>query len=186
MKAKDFEKKSPLLIFLSYFKNHRKLFAVDILCAMGIAYTEKYCQSSIVADINPDCKGFTIAIRTDMDALPVEERTNLAFSSQNPGQMHACGHDCHMAVLLGTAKVLKSIEKELACRVRLIFQPCEEGSNGGGKQMTANGAVDDVDVIVALHVEPLLPTGHIGICPGFYPDDQLIVCQGQDMFRQVF
>ena len=136
------------------------------LAAMGIAYTEKYCQSSIVADINPDCKDYTIAIRTDMDALPVEEKTGLAFSSENPGQMHACGHDCHMAVLLGTAKVLKSIEKELTCRVRLIFQPCEEGSNGGGKQMTANGAVDDVDVIVALHVEPLLPTGHIGICPG--------------------
>lgn len=136
------------------------------LAANGISYTEQYCQSSIVADINPGCTDFTIAIRADMDALPVEEKTGLPFSSKNPGKMHACGHDMHTAILLGTAKVLKSLESDLHCRVRLIFQPCEEGSNGGGKQMTANGAVDDVDVIVALHVEPLLPTGHIGICPG--------------------
>ncbi len=136
------------------------------LAANGIEYTEKYCESSVVADINPDCKGYTIAIRADMDALPVEENTGLPFSSKNKGNMHACGHDAHTAVLLGTAKALKSIEDELECRVRLIFQPCEEGSDGGGKKMTANGAVDDVDVIVALHVEPLLPTGHIGIYPG--------------------
>lgn len=136
------------------------------LSANGIEYTEKYCESSVVADINPDCKDYTIAIRADMDALPVEENTGLEFSSKHPGKMHACGHDAHTAILLGTARVLKSIEKELRCRVRLIFQPCEEGSDGGGKKMTANGAVDDVDVIVALHVEPLLKTGHIGIYPG--------------------
>ena len=134
--------------------------------ANGIAYTEKYCESSVVADINPECTDYTLAIRADMDALPVEENTGLEFSSKHEGRMHACGHDAHTAILLGTAKALKSIESELNCRVRLIFQPCEEGSDGGGKKMTANGAVDDVDAIVALHVEPLLPTGHIGIYPG--------------------
>ncbi len=133
---------------------------------MQIPFTEKFCKCSVVAEINPEKKGFTLGIRADMDALPVEENTGLEFSSEHKGKMHACGHDAHTAILLGTAKVLKAIENEIDCRVKLIFQPCEEGSNGGGKVMTENGAVDDVDALVALHVEPLLEAGHIGIYNG--------------------
>ena len=131
-----------------------------------IAYTEKYCKGSVVAEINPEKEGFTLGIRADMDALPLEENTGLPFASEHPGKMHACGHDAHTAILIGTARALKMMEKDINCRVKFIFQPCEEGSDGGGKVMTENGAVDDVDALVALHVEPLLEAGHIGIYPG--------------------
>ena len=79
------------------------------LSAMGIEYTESYGESSVVAVINPEKKHFTIGIRADMDALLIEEKTALPFSSKIKGQMHACGHDAHTAMLLGTAKALKSM-----------------------------------------------------------------------------
>ena len=78
--------------------------------AMDIPYTERYGKSSIVGFINPDCKGFSIALRADTDALPLTEKTDLPYASRHPGIMHACGHDAHTAMLLGTAKALKSVE----------------------------------------------------------------------------
>lgn len=134
--------------------------------ASRIPYTEKYGQSSIVAFINPDRRDFSIGIRADMDALPVAEKTGLPFASEHPGNMHACGHDAHTAILLGTAKALKSVESELLCRVVLVFQPCEEGEFSGAQLMVEDGLMDEIDVIVALHVENLLECGTIGICPG--------------------
>lgn len=136
------------------------------LTAMGIPYTESYCQSSVVGFIGPEHSHKTVAIRADMDALPVEENTGLPFSSRDPGKMHACGHDAHTAILLGTARVLKRLEKELPCRVKLIFQPCEEGGNSGGNNMTQAGVVDDVDLILGLHVDPTIPAGQLGLRPG--------------------
>ena len=93
------------------------------LDAIGIPYTEKYGKGSVVGYINPEKDNFTIAIRADMDALRLIERTGLPFSSKNDGFMHACGHDAHTAMLLGAAKILKSMEKELDCRIKLLFQP---------------------------------------------------------------
>ena len=101
------------------------------LAALNISFTEKYGESSVVGVINPDKQGFTIGIRADMDALPIEEKTGLPFASRISGQMHACGHDAHTAMLLGTAKALKEREKELSCRVFLLFQPSEEGIRSG-------------------------------------------------------
>ena len=99
--------------------------------AMGIPYTEKFGISSIVATINPDCDAKTVGIRADMDALPVEEKTEISFKSKIPGQMHACGHDAHTAILLGTTKALKRAEPGLKCRVKLLFQSNEEGEESG-------------------------------------------------------
>jgi amidohydrolase len=90
---------------------------------IGIPYTERYGKSSIVADLNPEKTDFTIAIRADMDALPITEQTGLEYSSEIEGQMHACGHDAHTAILLATVKALYEMKDEVACRVRFIFQP---------------------------------------------------------------
>ena len=133
---------------------------------MGIEYTTKYGESSVVGIINPDKKHFTIGIRADMDALPIEEKTDLPFKSKIKGHMHACGHDAHTAMLLGTAKALKSMEDRLACRVMLVFQPSEEGIRSGGKELVKGGLMDDIDVIAGLHVENWLDSGKIGVCSG--------------------
>lgn len=135
--------------------------------SMGIPYTEEYGKGSVVGYINPEKKGFTIGLRADMDALRIEEKTNLPFSSKHEGLMHACGHDAHTAMLLGAAKALKEIEKDLNCRVKLLFQPSEEGIKSGAIMMVENGALDDVDIVTGLHVS-LIEKGKIGICPGAF------------------
>lgn len=133
------------------------------LDAMGIPYTEEYGPSSIVATINPACKGFTIGIRGDMDALPMQEETGLPFASKIPGQMHACGHDAHTAMILGVARELKAREQALTCRVKLLFTPAEEYIDPGCRQLAENGVMDDIDVAIACHVGPDSKTGQIGI-----------------------
>ena len=132
---------------------------------MGIEYTEKYSKGSVVATINPKNTQFTIGIRADMDALLINEKTDVPFKSKIEGQMHACGHDAHTAMLLGTAKALKSIEDKLKCRVKLIFQPSEEGVSGANV-MVNNGVLDDVDIIIGQHIENSLNVGEIGVCKG--------------------
>lgn len=133
---------------------------------LNVPYSEKYGESSVVGFINPNKKGFTIGIRADMDALPIEEKVDIPFKSTIKGQMHACGHDAHTAMLLGTAKALKEMEDKIDCRVLLIFQPSEEGVRSGAKELVDGGLMDEVDVIVGLHVENWLPSGTIGVCAG--------------------
>ncbi len=131
------------------------------LDALQIPYTEEFGKSSIVATINPECKGFTIGIRGDMDALPMQEANDVPYCSKIPGQMHACGHDAHTAILLGMARELKTRETELTCRVKLLFTPAEEYIEPGCKQMAENGVMDDIDCAVACHVLPDIPAGQI-------------------------
>ncbi len=133
---------------------------------IGIAYSEEYGESSIVATVNPEKKNFTIGIRADMDALPIQEKTSLAFRSKIDGQMHACGHDAHTAMLLGTAKALHGMREKIDCRVKLLFQPSEEGIRSGAEEMVYHGVMDDIDVIIGLHVENWLESGMIGVCAG--------------------
>ena len=136
------------------------------LDALGIPYTEQYGKSSIVGYLNPDCKDFTIGIRADMDALPLTEKTDLPYASKIPGVMHACGHDAHTAMLLGTAKALKALEDQLTCRVLLVFQPCEEGSDSGARNMVEAGLMEEIDIILGLHIENWLEAGTVGVGEG--------------------
>ena len=133
---------------------------------LGIEYTESYGRSSVVATINPQKDHFTIGIRADMDALLIEEKTDLPFKSKIKGQMHACGHDAHTAMLLGTAKALKQMEDKLACRVMLVFQPSEEGIQSGAEVLVKGGLMDQIDIIIGMHIENWLESGKIGVCAG--------------------
>lgn len=139
---------------------------MDFVCkeldAMGIPYTCQIGKSCIIATLNEGVGSKTIALRADMDALPINEETGLPFSSTHPGKMHACGHDCHAAMLLGTAKALKAMEKDIHCCVKFIFQSAEE-ILGGAKTICDTGFMDQVDTILCCHILPGLPLGSIGL-----------------------
>lgn len=130
---------------------------------LGLTYTDKYCESSVVADINPG-KAFTIALRADMDALPIQEEVDVPFKSRIDGQMHACGHDFHTATLLAVAKYLTDHIDQLSCTVKLIFSPAEECSIACS-YIVENGALEDVDCAVTLHVGSLVDDGQIMVNP---------------------
>ncbi|WP_336777590.1 amidohydrolase [Pantoea sp. USHLN256] len=108
-----------------------------------------------------------IALRADIDALPIDEQTDQPWRSQQPGVMHACGHDLHSSVMLGVAQQLKRIEAQLPGRVRILFQPAEEIFTGA-KQLLAAGALNDVQAIFGLHNAPDLPTGTLRTRGGAY------------------
>lgn len=133
---------------------------------LGIPYTEKYGTSSVVATINPEKDNFTIGIRADMDALLIQEANDIPYRSKIDGQMHACGHDAHTAMLLGTAKALWELKDQIDCRVMLLFQPSEEGRESGAEKMVQDGVMDDIDVILGVHIENWLNSGSIGVCKG--------------------
>jgi len=124
------------------------------LDAAGIAYeADRYGRNTIVATINPENTNFTIGIRADMDALPIEENNHdKPYRSKNDGVMHACGHDAHTAMLIGTAKALHAIRDKLTCRVKLLFQPCEESRPSGARTMCEHGVMKDIDCIIMCHV----------------------------------
>ena len=132
---------------------------------IGISYTDQYGKSSLVAELNPQKKDFTIAIRADMDALAITETSGVPYASEIPGHMHACGHDAHTAILLGTVKALYEMREQISCRVRFIFQPSEECPVSGAKMMVKNGVMEGVDVVLGLHVGEC-KAGEIGICVG--------------------
>ena len=126
-------------------------------------YTIKRVGTGIIADIGNGEK--KIALRADMDALPVQEENDISYKSRIPGKMHACGHDAHTAMLLGAAKIIAEHKEELPNKVRLIFQPAEEGGNGALK-MIEGGGLEGVDAIFGLHVWMELPSGIVGIREG--------------------
>ena len=136
----------------------------SILKDMGIKVVP-YSNGGFHGDIKGEKEGRTVALRADMDALPVTEATGLAFASETEGLMHACGHDMHMAILLGTALYFTR-HRAFAGTVRLIFQPNEE-KDGGAEVMVAEGVMDGVDNVMGLHVSPYLDLGTIGVRPGF-------------------
>jgi len=113
---------------------------------------------------------FTIGLRADMDALPIEEESGVEFSSKHPGCMHACGHDAHTAMLLCAARALKRAELagELPCRVKLLFQPNEEGEGSGAGIMVDNGVLNDVDFVCGQHIQQQMHTGEVGWHKGPY------------------
>lgn len=120
--------------------------------------------TGVAADLRPG-RPAMMAFRADMDALPVTERTGAAYASEIPGRMHACGHDGHMALLLGFAKHCAEHPESLKYDVRFLFQPAEEGA-GGAQGMIAGGALEGVSEIYALHLDPSLEPGKLGLCYG--------------------
>ena len=120
--------------------------------AMGLPYTEKYGKGSIVTYINPEKTNFTIALRADMDALPIQEASSNPFPSTHEGKMHACGHDAHTAQMLAVTRRLHDMKDEIRCRVKIIFQPAEEYITPGCKMMVENGVTEDIDIAIASHV----------------------------------
>lgn len=138
------------------------------LDAMGVEYeADVYGQNTVVATINPEKTGFTIGIRADMDALPITENNfDRPYRSRNEGVMHACGHDAHTAMLLGAAKALNEMRDRLACRVKLIFQPCEEARPSGARTMCEHGVMKGIDCIIMCHVNCVDNVHVISSCPG--------------------
>ena len=131
----------------------------NTLSELGIEFEKDIAVTGVVGLVG-NGEGPCIALRADMDALPIHEEADVEFRSEIDGKMHACGHDCHTAMLLGAAKVLKDNESEINGTVKLIFQPAEEGG-AGGKMMRDQGVLEDPDVerIFGLHVSDKLPTG---------------------------
>lgn len=154
----------------------------DYLCGLGLTVRAGVAGHGVVADLIGAQPGPTVAWRADMDALPITEPADKPWCSRTPGVMHACGHDLHMAIALGAARLLKELQQELTGRVRFIFQPAEEGLPpgvaGGADLMVQEGVLRDppVAAIFGLHVAPMLPVGQIGYCPD-------IVMAGADQLR---
>lgn len=123
-------------------------------------------ENSVVALLKGTKPGKTIALRADIDALPIIEEADVEFPSENPGVMHACGHDTHTAMLLGAVKTLTGMQDEIAGTVKFIFQPAEEEPPGGAKLLVEAGVMDDVDMVFGLHIAPNIPTGMIGTRKG--------------------
>lgn len=149
------------------FELHRtSKIVADELEKMGYRVQRGIGKTGVVAEIGDG--GKVIAIRADMDALPILEQNEVEYVSQNKGAMHACGHDSHTAMALGAALILS--KENLPGRVRFLFQPCEETTDEEGKsgaqRMSAEGAMEGVDYIIAQHVDPLRPVGTIGINAG--------------------
>jgi len=141
---------------------------VEVLGELGIE-CRRAGGTGVIADIHGDETGRAIALRSDMDALRIQEaetELNREYRSQNDGVMHACGHDGHIAMLLGAARWLQEHWDSLEGSVRLIFQPAEEVPPGGAGMMIADGCLDGVDAIVAAHVFGNMPLSRIGFRPG--------------------
>lgn len=140
-------------------------YVAGVLASCGLPVTEGVGKQGLLAELMPDVANScsvnrTLAIRTDMDALPMGEGTEVSFKSRNPGVMHACGHDIHTTIGLGTAMVLAAIGAP--GKIRFIFQSAEEIAQGA-YWMVADGAMQDIDAILSLHVFPSIPVGQVGI-----------------------
>ncbi|MEO5976713.1 MAG: M20 family metallopeptidase [Chryseolinea sp.] len=156
---------------LSYQEHNTVKYVSDQLRAMGIESIQPIATTGLIAEVkgrNPSRK--TVALRADMDALPITEANDVSYKSINVGVMHACGHDVHTSSLLGTARILNTVRDEFEGTVRFLFQPGEEKNPGGASYMIKEGALQNPapSAIMGQHVFPLLEAGKIGFREGMY------------------
>ena len=166
---------------LSGQEHQTAAYVAGVLSSCGIVVQESVGKTGVIGELVGRTDDRLVAIRTDMDALPITEGTNLQFASRKPGIMHACGHDVHTTVGLGTAMVLSQLGEVLPGNIRFIFQPAEEIAQGAS-WMVRDGVMNDVSAIFSLHVFPSIPAGSVGIRYGALTaaaDDLEIIIMGE-------
>ena len=154
---------------LSFQETRTARLVADTLADMGIEAQTGVGKTGVVGFLGEGKP--VIGIRADMDALPIDEANDVPYRSQNPGVMHACGHDAHTAMLLGVARLLAAMDDRPPGQIRFLFQPSEENSDRDGKsgavRMIEDGALEGVDAVIALHVASDLPAHGISIEDGY-------------------
>ena len=167
---------------VAFHEERTAQFVADTLASFGGLTITRPTRTSVVARLSGSRPGPVLAIRADIDALPIEERNTHGFVSRNAGVMHACGHDGHTAMLLGAAQVLASRRDELAGEVRFVFQHAEELNPGGAQELVDAGVLDGVDMIVGAHLWLPMPYGQVGVRTGALmasPDNFRITISGR-------
>jgi amidohydrolase len=166
---------------LSGQEHQTAAYVAGVLSSCGIVVQEAVGKTGLIGELVGRTDERLVAIRTDMDALPITERTSVEFASRRQGIMHACGHDVHTTVGLGTAMVLSQLGEVFPGNTRFLFQPAEEIAQGA-KWMVKDGAMNDVSAIFSVHVFPSIPAGSIGIRYGALTaaaDDLEIIIMGE-------
>lgn len=155
---------------LSFEEYETSKYITNKLHEIGINQITSVADTGILATIEGLKKGRSIGLRADIDALPIQEETDLPYASINTGVMHACGHDMHTAALLSAAKVLWENRQDIEGTIYLLFQPGEEMFPGGASKVLESGILDNkgIEAFAALHVSPEIETGKVGIRPGMY------------------
>jgi amidohydrolase len=152
---------------LSFYEHKTAELAANKLDGLGYKVKRGVGKTGVTADIGT---GTTVAIRADMDGLPIDEATQKSYSSKNKGVMHACGHDAHVSCALAAAKILSGEKQELNGRIRMLMQPAEEFGDQEGKsgayRMLEDDALAGVGAIIGLHMDATIPAGKVGIIPG--------------------
>ncbi len=152
---------------LSFHEKNTSQFVADTLASFGNLEITRPTATSVVARLTGGGgPGPVLAIRADIDALPIQEANSHDFVSRNAGVMHACGHDGHTAMLLGAVKILVSRRAELRGEIRFLFQHAEELYPGGAREMVSVGVLDGVDKVIGAHLWLGLPCGQVGVKPG--------------------
>ena len=161
-----------------YKENRTSGLVAEYLEGLDLEVRKNVALTGVIGTLDSGRPGKTIMIRADMDCLPIEEATSLDYKSENRGYMHACGHDAHVAMLLGAAKILSEHKEQFTGKIKFLFQPAEEGIDpsmeetvrksgyegvGGAGYMIQEGALDDVSACLIIHVNPSIPTGCIEI-----------------------
>ena len=167
---------------LSFEEVETSRFVYETLDSFGGLELSRPTPTSVVARLVGVDPGRTVALRADMDALPITEETGLPFASKNEGVMHACGHDGHTAMLLGATKVLSRMRDEIRGEVRFVFQHAEERVPGGARELVKAGVMEGVDAVIGAHLSVQLDVGKLGITAGprsAAPDTFVIVVKGE-------
>ena len=151
---------------LAFEEHETSKLVASTLEKYGVEVKRGVAKTGILGTLKGKGKGKIVALRSDMDALPILEATGLPFASKNQGKMHACGHDAHTAIGLGAAMILSELRDEFSGEVRFLFQPSEEKNPGGAPFMIEEGALEGVDEIYGLHVIAQNDAGTVGFCEG--------------------